>query len=42
MASFAKSLSESEVEAIRQYVIKRANEDKAMEAQRAKTRTAAR
>jgi quinohemoprotein ethanol dehydrogenase len=42
MASFAQSLSESEVEAIRQYVIKRANEDKAMEAQRARTRTAAR
>ena len=42
MASFAQSLSEREVEAIRQYVIKRANEDKAMEAQRARTRTAAR
>jgi len=38
MASFAPSLSEDEVEAIRQYVIKRANEDKAMEAERAKTR----
>ena len=42
MASFAPSLSEDEVEAIRQYVIKRANEDKAMEAERAKTRVAAR
>ena len=41
MASFAPSLSEDEVEAIRQYVIKRANEDKAMEAERAKTRVAA-
>ena len=38
MASFAPSLSEDEVEAVRQYVIKRANEDKAMEAERAKTR----
>ena len=38
MASFAPSLSKDEVEAIRQYVIKRANEDKAMEAERAKTR----
>ena len=38
MASFAPSLSEDEVEAIRQYVIKRANEDKAMEAERAQTR----
>ena len=42
MASFAPSLSEDEVEAVRQYVIKRANEDKAMEAERAKTRVARR
>jgi quinohemoprotein ethanol dehydrogenase len=32
MASFAGSLSKDEVEAIRAYVIKRANEDKALEA----------
>ena len=42
MASFAGSLSEDEIEAIRQYVIKRANEDKTMEAERAKTRVAKR
>ena len=42
MASFTPSLSEDEVEAVRQYVIKRANEDKAMEAERAKTRVARR
>jgi quinohemoprotein ethanol dehydrogenase len=32
MASFAGSLSKDEIEAIRAYVIKRANEDKALEA----------
>ena len=31
MASFAESLSKEEMDAIREYVIKRANEDKAME-----------
>ena len=41
MASFAKSLSKDEIEAIRQYVIKRANEDKGMEVERAKKRIAA-
>ena len=41
MASFAKSLSKDEIEAIRQYVIKRANEDKDMEVERAKKRVAA-
>lgn len=40
MASFAKSLSKDEIEAIRQYVIKRANEDKGMEVERAKKRVA--
>ncbi|MBT8427004.1 MAG: PQQ-dependent dehydrogenase, methanol/ethanol family [Erythrobacter sp.] len=42
MASFAQSLSEDEIDAIRQYVIKRANEDKQMEVERAKTRVAGR
>jgi len=32
MVSFAPSLSQDEVQAIRAYVIKRANEDKALEA----------
>ncbi len=32
MASFAGSLSKQEIEAIRAYVIHRANEDKALEA----------
>ena len=32
MASFAGSLSKAEIEAIRAYVIKRANEDKALQA----------
>ena len=31
MVSFSPSMSESEIEAIRAYVIKRANEDKALE-----------
>jgi alcohol dehydrogenase (cytochrome c)/quinohemoprotein ethanol dehydrogenase len=34
MASFAGSLSKAEIEAIRAYVIKRANEDKALESGR--------
>ena len=42
MAGFAQSLTEEEADAIREYVIKRANEDKAMEVERAKTRTAKR
>ena len=37
-----EAVDEDEVEAVRQYVIKRANEDKAMEAERAKTRVARR
>src|SRR5690606_24856306 len=37
MVSFAPSLSRDEIEAIRQYVIKRANEDKALEARAART-----
>jgi len=36
MAGFAASMSEEEIEAIRAYVIHRANEDKAMERQRGK------
>jgi quinohemoprotein ethanol dehydrogenase len=31
MVSFASSLSEEEIDAIREYVIKRANEDKVIE-----------
>ena len=42
MVSFRDSLTKEQMEAIRQYVIKRANEDKAMEAQVAKGRVARR
>ncbi len=42
MASFEGSLTKEEIDAIRHYVIKRANEDKAMEAQLAKGRVARR
>ncbi len=42
MASFEGSLSPEQIEAIRAYVIKRANEDKAMEAELAKQRVARR
>jgi quinohemoprotein ethanol dehydrogenase len=42
MASFADSLSKEEMQAIREYVIKRANEDKTMEAQLAQDREAQR
>jgi len=42
MASFEGSLSPEQVEAVRAYVIKRANEDKAMEAELAKDRIAQR
>ena len=41
MAGFADSLSEEQVEAIRQFIVKRANEDKAMEAELAAKRKTA-
>ena len=43
MASFAQSLTKEQIDAIRAYIIFRANQDKAMEAETAKSeRVAAR